>query len=179
MIINSTERPKTLGCGIKWSQHPVPQWHSSPNCVRLHRRRSSANVLLLYTSSRTEDLPYNLRDARFFIALDRNRGFWLIPFAEDRAKTALSSHEGAFEWKRMPFDMCNAPSRERSPASRGDRVSCILKRHHLFFAFQGALGPRFLRAPRIAGSQTVPKAPQAQLLLADSELLSHAIVQVD
>jgi hypothetical protein len=49
--------------------------------------------------------------ARYFTALDCASGYLQVPIAEeDRHKTAFSTSNGHFEFKRMPFGLKSAPS---------------------------------------------------------------------
>ena len=53
----------------------------------------------------------SLRDAAYFTTLDANCGYWQINLRQgDRHKTAFVCHEGCYEYKRMPFGLCNAPA---------------------------------------------------------------------
>jgi len=43
--------------------------------------------------------------------LNCNTGYWQVAIApEDREKTAFVCHEGAYQYKRMPFGSTNAPA---------------------------------------------------------------------
>ena len=47
--------------------------------------------------------------AKYFSKIDLSKGFWQINMREsDRPKTAFSTPQGQFQWKRMPFGMKNA-----------------------------------------------------------------------
>jgi len=52
-----------------------------------------------------------LRDARYLSTLDINSAYWQIPVANDsRPLTAYTvPSRGLFQFKRMPFDLTNAP----------------------------------------------------------------------
>ena len=47
--------------------------------------------------------------AQYFTKMDLSKGFWQIQMTDkDKAKTAFSTPQGQFQWKRMPFGMKNA-----------------------------------------------------------------------
>jgi len=53
----------------------------------------------------------SLGEATIFSTLDCNAGYWQVAIApEDREKTAFVCHEGAYQYKRMPFGSTNAPA---------------------------------------------------------------------
>ena len=76
-----------------------------------YRKLNAVTVKDRYPLPRMEDCLDSLGDAKFFSTLDCNWGFWQIPLAaEDRHKTAFTTHAGPYQYKRMPFGLCNAPA---------------------------------------------------------------------
>ena len=60
---------------------------------------------------RIDDIINYLHGAKYFASLDLLMGYHQIPIKEsDRPKTAFITHRGLFQFKRMPFGLCNAPA---------------------------------------------------------------------
>ena len=58
-----------------------------------------------YPIPRIDESLSKLGDAKFFTTLDLGPAFWQVPpRKKDRDKTGL----GLYQWKRMPFGLCNA-----------------------------------------------------------------------
>jgi hypothetical protein len=58
---------------------------------------------------RIDDTIERLGSARYFSSLDMGNAFWQVPLTKTaQEKTAFASNTGLWEWKRMPFGLCNA-----------------------------------------------------------------------
>ena len=61
-----------------------------------------------YPLPRVDD---TLARSKLFSTLDLLSGYWQVEVSpEDREKTAFCTHEGLFEFRKMPFGLCNAPA---------------------------------------------------------------------
>ena len=64
-----------------------------------------------YPLPRIDDTLDTLSGSRWFSTLDLLSGYWQVEVAEgDRDKTAFATQSGFFEFKVMPFGLCNAPA---------------------------------------------------------------------
>jgi hypothetical protein len=64
-----------------------------------------------YPLQNIQDILDKLGRVRYFTALDCASGYLQVPIApEDRCKTAFSSVDGHYEYKRMPFMLKSVPS---------------------------------------------------------------------
>ena len=62
-----------------------------------------------YPIPRIDDSLSKLGGAKFFTTLDLGSAFWQVPLLKkDREKTEFSCELGLYQWKRMPFGLCNA-----------------------------------------------------------------------
>ena len=58
-----------------------------------------------------EDLFVRLAHSRFFTKIDLAKGYWqILVLPEDRPKTAFATHQGLFQFIRMPFGLVSAPA---------------------------------------------------------------------
>ena len=64
-----------------------------------------------YPLPRIDDTLDTLSGAKWFSTLDLISGYWqVVVDPKDREKTAFCTPEGLFEFKVMPFGLCNAPA---------------------------------------------------------------------
>ena len=76
-----------------------------------YRRVNAASYKDSYPLPRMDDCIDSLGEAKFFSTLDANSGYWQIPMREkDIPLTAFSSHQGLYEYVRMPFGLQGAPA---------------------------------------------------------------------
>ena len=62
-----------------------------------------------YPIPRIDESLSKLGDAKFFTTLDLGSALWQVPLRkQDREKTGFACDLGLFQWKRMPFGLCNA-----------------------------------------------------------------------
>ena len=62
-----------------------------------------------YPIPRIDESLSKLGDANFFTTLDLDSAFWQVPLRKkDREKTGFACELGLYQWKRMPFGLCNA-----------------------------------------------------------------------
>ena len=62
-----------------------------------------------YPIPRIDESLSKLGDAKFFTTLDLGSAFWQVPLRkQDRDKTGFACKLGLFQWKKMPFGLCNA-----------------------------------------------------------------------
>ena len=62
-----------------------------------------------YPIPRIDESLSKLGDAKFFTTLDLGSAFWQVPLRKkDREKIGFACELGLYQWKRMPFGLCNA-----------------------------------------------------------------------
>ena len=75
------------------------------------RKLNSMTVKDAYPLPRIDDSLEALSDNVWFHSLDLASGYWQCGVEpQDQCKTAFSSHRGLFQFKVLPFGLCNAPA---------------------------------------------------------------------
>ena len=73
------------------------------------RYLNSVTVKDAYPTPKIDESLSKLGDANFFTTLDLGSAFWQVPLRkQDRDKTGFACELGLFQWKWMPFGLCNA-----------------------------------------------------------------------
>ena len=76
-----------------------------------YRRLNDVTVKDAYPLPRIDESLDQLIGNQWFSCLDTNSGYWQVEMADsDREKTAFNSRRGLYEFKAMPFGLCNAPA---------------------------------------------------------------------
>lgn len=76
-----------------------------------YRGLNSVTKKNAYPLPRIDDAYQFLCGANYFSTLDLKSGFWKIPMEDsDKCKTAFTCRMGHYQWKVMPFGLCNAPA---------------------------------------------------------------------
>ena len=89
----------------------VPKKDGSLRFCVDYRRLNALTKKDVYPLPRVDDIVDTLGDARYFTTLDLASGYWQVELDNDaRPKTAFTTHQGLFEFVRMPFGLCNAPA---------------------------------------------------------------------
>ena len=80
-----------------------------------YRRLNLATVKDAYPLPRIDDTLDMLAGKRWFSTLDLASGYWQVSLPpEARCKTAFATHSGLFQFRVMPFGLCNAPCNIRA-----------------------------------------------------------------
>ena len=89
----------------------VPKKNGKTRWVIDYRRLNDITLKDSYPLPNIEDNLARLAHSRVFSALDGAGAYHVVSIRkEDREKTAFSSPFGLFQFKKMPFGLCNAPS---------------------------------------------------------------------
>ena len=76
-----------------------------------YRRLNLATVKDAYHLPRIDDTLDMLAGKRWLSTLDLASGYWQVCLSPDaRCKAAFATHSGLFQFKVMPFGLCNAPA---------------------------------------------------------------------
>ena len=75
-----------------------------------YRKLNSVTRKDAYPLPRIDDTLDTLYGSRWFSTLDLASGYWQVELAKDQHKTAFCIPNGLYEFRVMPFGLCNAPA---------------------------------------------------------------------
>ena len=76
-----------------------------------YRKLNAVTKKDVYPLPRIDDILDTLGKSRYFTTLDLASGYWQIEMdPASQEKSAFVTHHGLFEFRRMPFGLCNAPA---------------------------------------------------------------------
>ena len=76
-----------------------------------YRRLNLTTVKDAYPLRSIDDTLDMLAGRQWFSTLDLASGYWQVSLSPDaRCKTAFATHSGLFQFRVMPFGLCNAPA---------------------------------------------------------------------
>ena len=94
-----------------------------------YRKLNEVSQKDAYPLPRIDDNLDALAGAKWFTTLDLASGYWQVAMnPDDKDKTAFCTRYGLFQWKVMPFGLCNAPGRtpakteEMPPFPKGSQL---------------------------------------------------------
>ena len=148
-----------------------------------YRRLNLATVKDAYPLPRIDDTLDMLAGMRWFSTLDLSSGYWQVSLSpEARCKTAFATHSGLFQFKVMPFGLCNAPAtfeRLMDWVLQGLRWSgCLVYLDDTIYfgtTFDDALNNLMLIFERLRSNGLQFKSTKCHLLQTSVPFLGHVV----
>jgi len=89
----------------------VPKKDDKKRFCMDYRKLNAATLKDRFPIPRIDETLTALHGTRYFTTLDLLAGYWQIPvYGPHRHKTAFKANGKDYEFNRMPFGLCNAPS---------------------------------------------------------------------
>ena len=148
-----------------------------------YRQLNDATIKDAYPLPRIDDTLDMLAGKQWFSTLDLASGYWQVSLSRAaRAKTAFATHSGLFQFRVMPFGLCNAPATFERLMDRvllGLRWSrCLVYLDDIISfggTFSGALSNLTLIFERLRSYGLQLKSSKCHLFRASVPFLGHIV----
>jgi transposase InsO family protein len=148
-----------------------------------YRKLNEATIKDAYPLPRIDETLDHLAGARWYSTLDLLSGYWQVEVeAKDRAKTAFITKRGLFQFKVMPFGLCNAPATfERlmdTVLSGLHWTTCLVYLDDIIVlgrSFEGMMANLESVFTRLSSAGLKMKAKKCSLFAREVEYLGHII----
>ena len=148
-----------------------------------YRHLNDATIKDAYPLPRIDDTLDMLAGKQWFSTLDLASGYWQVSLSQAaRAKTAFATHSGLFQFRVMPFGLCNAPAtfeRLMDRVLQGLRWSrCLVYLDDIISfggTFSGALSNLTLIFERLRSYGLQLKSSKCHLFRASVPFLGHIV----
>ena len=148
-----------------------------------YRQLNDATIKDAYPLPRIDDTLDMLAGKQWFSTLDLASGYWQVSLSQAaRAKTAFATHSGLFQFRVMPFGLCNAPAtfeRLMDRVLQGLRWSrCLVYLDDIISfggTFSGALSNLTLIFERLRSYGLQLKSSKCHLFRASVPFLGHIV----
>ena len=151
-----------------------------------YRQLNDATIKDAYPLPRIDDTLDMLAGKQWFSTLDLASGYWQVSLSQEaRVKTAFTTHSGLFQFRVMPFGLCNAPATFKRLMDRvlqGLRWSrCLVYLDIISFGgtFDGALTNLTLIFKRLRSYGLQLKSSKCHLFRASVPFLGHIVSSRD
>ena len=76
-----------------------------------YRKLNAVTIKDAYPLPNIQDCINTLQDGKYFCTIDLKSGYWHVRMSQRAAeRSAFVCRQGLFQWKVMPFGLCNAPA---------------------------------------------------------------------
>ena len=148
-----------------------------------YRQLNDATTKDAYPLPRIDDTLHMLAGKQWFATLDLASGYWQVTLSQEaRVKTAFTTHSGLFQFRVMPFGLCNAPAtfeRLMDRVLQGLRWSrCLVYLDDIISfgsSFDGALANLTLIFERLRSYGLQLKSSKCHLFRASVPFLGHIV----